>query len=331
MRPRIVFIAIAVTLVIVAAADLAVGRAASSSVPRQTMRRINAAGPVINVLGVGSSLMAAGFDEAAVQQTFQKAGRDIVAINGGLGASGAIEHLDLVRLALQHHSVQYLVYGFADQQMSTEPPLKNSDLIGNRAMLYYDEPQLTLQYARFDWLDRIEFQTYRCCALLRERSNIWAKVEKMRRAMQEVGMPRQETNRFGRRADFNLLEATGPEQFGERCRTVIRSSDFISPALQELFKEAKGHGTRVMVVEMPATPLHVKRFYDQPMWEEYSVGNRAAFDRAGLAFIDASRWIPNANDFQDNFHLAATGASKFSRLLAEQILASSGAQISRIR
>jgi hypothetical protein len=322
MTSRSIVFAIAVTIGCVVAANLVVSRAASHSVPRQTIQTINSAGPVIDVFGMGNSLMAAAFDAEAVRQTFQKAGRTILAANGALGATGAIEHLELTRLALQRHQVQDLVYGFSDQQMSTQPPLKNSDLIGNIAMLYYVEPRITLRYARFDLWDLIEFQTFRCCALLRERSNIWAKVEKLRRAMQEVGMPRQETNQFGRRADFDLLDFAGPEQFTEACRSVMRSGDFMTPALQELFKEAKSHGSRVTVVEMPGHPRHLKRFYDLPVWQEYRAANRAAINRAGLAYIDASRWIPDVNDFQDSFHLDGAGASKFSRLLAEGMLAS---------
>ena len=331
MRRRTILIALCITALIVAAANFAVGRAAANSVPRQTMRHINTAGPVINVLGIGSSLMQAGFDAAAVQDTFQQAGRTIVAVNGGLGATSSIEHLALTRLALQHHTVQELVYGFFDQEMSTEPPLKNSDLIGNHAMLYYQEPQLTLRYGRLDWLETLEFQTFRCCALLRERGAIWAKVERMRRAMQEVGMPRQETNQFGRRADFSLLESANLEEFVRNCLAVMRSNDFLSPSIQELFKDALTHGSRVTVVEMPMYPLHLKRFYDQPIWEEFRIQNRRAVEGLGAAYIDASRWIPDEADFQDHIHLSESGAARFSRMLAEQLLARRGVPISRSR
>jgi hypothetical protein len=320
MKPRTIAVALIITVLIVAAANYMVGRAASNSVPRQIMRNINTAGPVIGVLGVGNSLMQSGFDAAVVQESFQKAGRNMAAVNAGMGSTSTIEHLALTRLALQHHAVRDVVYGFFDQQMSAEAPLKNSDLIGNYAMLYYLEPELTLKYARFDWLDMLEFQTYRCCALLRERSATWAKVEKMRRAMQEVGMRRQETNQFGRRADFSLLEFATPEEFARNCRILMRSGELLSPPVQELFKEVQNHGSRLTVVEMPMHPLHLKRFYDQAVWEEFRLQNRRAVERAGGAYIDASRWIPDPADFQDNLHLSASGAARFSSLLAEEIL-----------
>jgi len=317
---REVIIAICCTAVMVAAANFAVGRAASNSVPRQLMRKINAVGPVIDVLGIGNSLMAAGFDPTAAQDTFQKAGRSVIAVNGGLGATTEIEQLALTRLALRQHTVRDLVYGFCDLQLTTGVPLKNSELIGNRAMLYYLEPQLTLRYGRFDLLNRLEFQTYRCCALLRERSNIWAKVEKMRRAMEEVGMPRQETNQFGRRADFNLLESADSNEFARHCREKMTSGDLLSPVLQELFQEAEASGSRITVVEMPMHPLHVSRFYGLAAWKEFRSQSRLAVERAGAVYIDGSGWVPDEGDFQDHLHLARSGAARFSRLLAEELL-----------
>lgn len=320
MGRRTILIALSLAALILAAANFSVGHAARNSVPRQTMRNINTAGPVIGVLGLGNSLMAAGFDAAAVQETFQKAGQSIVAVNAGLGSTSIIEHLALMRLALQHHAVREVVYGFFDQQMSPEMPLRNSDLLGNYAMLYYQEPELALRYGQFSWLERIEFQTYRCCALLRERSNIWAKVEKLRRAMQEVGMPRQETNQFGRRADFDLLEAGSPDLFAEQCRTVMRSGDFLAPAVQEFFKEAHAYGSRVTVVEMPMSPLHVRRFYDLDIWKQFRIQNRLAIERAGASYVDASHWLPDDGAFQDHVHLGRSGAAEFSRRLAEELL-----------
>jgi hypothetical protein len=321
MAPRTCFSALAVTIVMVCCANWAVGRASSNSMPRQIMRHVQEPGSAIDLLGMGNSLVATGFDESELQATFQKAGQAIVAINGGLGATGTIEHLAMTRLALQHRTVREIIYGFFDQQLSAEQPLKNSDIIGNRAMLYYDEPQLTLRYAHFDWLELLEFQTYRCCALLRERGTIWTKVEKMRRSMQEVGMPRQETNQFGRRNDFSLLEFSDPRQFARSCQEVMSSGDFLSPPIQELFKEAQSYGARVTVVLMPMHPLHLERFYDQPVWEQFARLNRTAVERAGATYIDASRWIPEEADFQDHLHLSESGGKRFSRLLAEQILA----------
>ena len=320
MTRRTVLIASALSVLILVAANLLVGRAASNSVPRQRMRTIDSAGPVIDVLGIGNSLMATGFDPDTVERTFRASGRPIIALNAGLGATNPLEHLILARHALRHHSVKQLIYGFFDQQLSDDVPLKNSDLIGNHAMLYYAEPQLAVRYAQFSWMDLVAFQTYRCCAMFQERGNIWAKVEKMRRAMASVGMPRQATNQFGRPEDFDLLEFVSPEEFSKRCRDVMRAGTFLSPPIQGLFQEANAKGVKITVVEMPMHPWHVKTFYDLPAWEEFRRLNRQAVERSGAAYLDASHWIPEETKFQDHIHLGPSGAAQFSRMLAERLI-----------
>ncbi len=321
MPGRSLFVAIALTAILLFVANVLVGRAARNSVPRQTMRTIDAAPPVIDLLGMGSSTVAAGFDPVSIEGTFQLAGHPVVAVNGALGATGAIEHLLLVRRALQHHIVQQMVYGFADQAMADNTPLMNSDLIGNRALLYYQEPQIAVRYARFNWADLISFQTDRCCALLRERGTLWAKVEKIRRAMGAYGIPPQATNRFGRARDFDLLEASSPEAFVERCNHVMQTGQMLSPPVRELFREARASGVKVTVVEMPIHPSHVKAFYELPVWSEYRSATQRAIERIGDSYIDASHWIPEENEFQDHIHLNPSGAARFSHKLAEQLLA----------
>jgi hypothetical protein len=321
MTRRTICIAIALAALIVVAANLLVSRASKNSNPRQRMRTIDAAAPVIDLFGMGNSTMASGFDTDTIERTFQAAGRPAVVVNAALGSTSTIEQLVLTRRALREHTVKQLIYGFLDQQMSENVSLKNSDLIGNHAMLYYAEPQLTLRYAQFSWMDLVAFQTYRCCPLLSERGNIWAKVEKMRRAMGGVGMPHRATNQFGRVEDFDLLEFVNPAEFIRRCQEVIQAGSFLSPPMQELFQEANARGAQITVVEMPMHPWHVKTFYDLPAWEEFRRFNRQAVGRFGASYIDASHWLPDENEFQDHVHMGHSGAVKFSRMLAERLVA----------
>lgn len=318
-RHRVLY-SILITAAIVIGADLLTDRMARNSVPRQVMRRIVGAPATIDVLGIGNSLVAAGFDPEAIEAQFQHWNRPCVAVNGGLGASGVIEHLALTRLALRHHIVKTIVYGFFDQQMSSQVSEKNSDLIGNRSMLYYQEPQLTLQYARFDTLEWLSFQLYRSSALLRERNSVWTKVERLRRTMGAVGMPPLETNEFGRKADFALLESNDRHAFSAECQRVIQSGDFLSAPVRALFEQSREHGVKVIVVEMPMHPEHVKQFYAEPVWETFRARTRAAVQRAGASYLNASAWIPDSNLFQDHLHLSKEGARQFSRLLAEHLV-----------
>ncbi len=329
MPRRTVFVACAFTALLVVVANALVGRAVRNSMPRQTMHALDAAPPVIRMLGMGSSLVAAGFDPAAIESTFRSAGHPVVVVNGALGGTGAIEHLLLVRRTLLHHTVQQLIYGYSDQVMADAGSLANSDLIGNHAILYYEDPRITLRYAQFDWMNLIAFQADRCCALLRERGAIWSKVEKMRRAMGGVGMPHQAVNRFGRAGDFDLLEAKSPEAFIERCNQLMQTGQMLSPPLRELFREVSAQGGRITVVEMPMHAWHVKTFYELPVWAEYRRATRLAVERLGGSYIDASHWIPEENEFEDHLHLGPSGAARFSRLLAAQLLLEAPAAIAK--
>ncbi len=320
MSLRNVLFGMGVTVLLLIAGDATVYVQASNSVPRQLIRKINSAPRTIQVLAIGNSLIAAGFDSAEIERVSRESGLSAVALNAGLGASGVIEHLILARLAFRIHTVQTVVYGFYDQQLALAPPARNADLIGNRSLLYYLEPQVALQYAGFDPPNRLAFQVYRCCALLRDRSAIWAKVEKLRRRIQEIGMPRQETNKFGRVADFSAMEAASIDTFVRQCQQVIQSRAFLSAPIQALLQQARAQGANVVVVEMPMTHLHVASFYDQPVWEQYSTKSREAVEREGATFLDASRWIPEDSLFADHVHLTDNGAVKFSRLLASYLI-----------
>jgi len=324
MRRGNLFATIVVAALLVAAANWEVERASVNSLPRQLIRKIAAGAPVVDVLGIGDSLVYAGIDPESLQNTFRQAGQPIAVMNAGMAGSIDIEQLALTRVALRSHTVRNLIYGFFDQQMSPGPPLKNSELTGFHAMLYYQEPESTLRYAQFGLADVVAFQVYRRFALLRERGNVWAKVEKTRRAMDQMGMPLKETNQFGFVAQFS--EFGDPQEFARRCEEIMRSGNFLSAARQALFREAESSGARVTVVEMPVHPLHAARYYDLPAWKAFRTQDRLAVERAGAAYIDASLWIPDAGDFQDHLHLTAPGAARFSRLLAQELLRRDGNQ-----
>lgn len=320
MTKRSVFQAIVIAVGLLVVADLIAQHMALNSVPRQVIQRITYAPATIDVLGIGNSLIAAGFDPIRVERVFTESGRPCVAVNGGLGATGVIEHLALARLAFRDHAVKTVIYGFFDLQLSSDIIEKTSDIIGNHNMLYYQEPQLTLQYAAFDMLEWFSFQVYRRSALLRERSSVWEKVEKLRREMGSVGMPRVEINRFGATTDFSLLEAKDSRSFELACQNVIRSGKYLSAPIRALLKQAQEHGAKVIVVEMPMHPLHRERFYAEPIWEELRSRTQEALESAGAGYLNASSWIPESSNFDDHLHLSRTGARRFSELLASQLI-----------
>lgn len=112
------------------------------------------------------------------------------------------------------------------------------------------------------------------------------KVENLRRTIGSVGMPPQETNRFGRRADFALLESSDSRNFSPACPRVILSGDVLSAPFRALLQQAREHGVKVIVVEMPVHPSHLKQFYAEPIWTTFRAKTRTVVENAGGSLFE---------------------------------------------
>jgi len=66
-------------------------------------------------------------------------------------------------------------------------------------------------------------------------------------------------------------------------------------------------------------PLHLKRFYNEPVWEEFHTKTKEAVEREGAVYLDASHWVPDELLFDDHLHLSKAGRIKFSHLLGEYL------------
>jgi hypothetical protein len=80
-------------------------------------------------------------------------------------------------------------------------------------MLYYLEPEYARNFYYLSFHDRVEFELMRHLPMMVERGTCWTRVERLRPGMSQLGMPEQRTNRFGRAADFAVLEAANPQEF----------------------------------------------------------------------------------------------------------------------
>ncbi|HKV54979.1 MAG TPA: SGNH/GDSL hydrolase family protein [Candidatus Binataceae bacterium] len=300
--------------IVLVAFNLLVIRFARNSVPRQLIERIEST-PGITTLGLGNSLMAAGFDAAVFDSQMSPA--HVLAFNAGLGASSQVEHLTLLREAFRRDpTIKVVIYGFFDFQLTDPPVINNSDLIGNLAASYYLEPAIAAQYYQMSTRDRVEFEAMRFFPMMVERGNIWAKVELLRRAVDRIGMPHIETNQFGRASDFALLEARSREAFAASCENWYKSGAGLNEPVSEMIRESHAHGAAVVIVEMPMAPYHRRQFYSLAEWDRYRQKVRKLVQEAGAEYISASDWISDPRDFADHLHLRATGAGDFSRELA---------------
>src|SRR5215468_8210789 len=105
--------------------------------------------------------------------------------------------------------------------------------------------------------------------MLVHRSAIWAKVERLRRQLGEQGMPHEETYRFGRTQDFNLLEADNGAVFAQQVENAAHLP--FTPAVEEILKQASQSGAKVVFVEMPMPLRHRRLFYDTDAWKKYQL------------------------------------------------------------
>jgi hypothetical protein len=300
---------------ILVAFNLLVRHFARNSVPRQLVRRIDAT-PGITHLALGNSLMAAGFDPSVFEASMAPA--LAVAFNAGLGASGTVEQLMILQRALRDAStVKVVIYGFFDFQLTDAPSATLTDFFGNRAAAFYLDPGLALRSYQMSPSDRLAFDLLRHVPMVVERAGIWANVERMRREMGEVGMPPAGTNRFGRVADFALLEARSPADFASQCAQAQNAG--LSKPVLEMIADARARGAQVVIVEMPMHPYHQSHFYALSAWDKYREHLRKLVEAQHATYLNAADWIEQSNEFADHLHLAPSGAKDFSARLAVKI------------
>ena len=201
---------IAIAAAMLVAANALIARMARNSVPRQLIRTIDNF-PNATLLASGNSLMAAAFDEPTFQKSWEAeppASMKVKPLNIALGASGTVEQLLLLRHAFAvNPNANIIVYGFFNQQLTEIPTGGWNDLTGNRAMSYYVEPYFAADiYAPESRLQLLQIGIIGHVPMLVERLTLWAKVEKVRRKLEEIGLPHERTTVFGRAGDFRAME-----------------------------------------------------------------------------------------------------------------------------
>ena len=314
------FTAFGVCLAVMAVASFVVGRLTAHTVSKRVLAE--AASTASETIALGNSLMRSGFLADAFAPPASPGERPR-AVNLAMGASGPTEHLLLLRAALgADANARVVLYGFYDFQLTEPEAFAASDLIGNHDMLYYQEPEFARRFYRMSPRDAAAFEIGRRLPLFSERGAVWAKVEVLRRALAQQGMPRVASGRFGRAADFTLLEAKSREEFERHCLAALASP--LNEPVSEMLREAGQRGVRVTVVLMPLPPKHVGLFYDTAAWSAYERHLRILLAARGAAYLDASRWIPEGQRFGDALHLGDEGGREFSRRLGQWCAGPSG-------
>ncbi len=313
---QIFFFALAGILLLLVALDREVARSSQNTVPRALMARLRQSTDA-KALALGNSLIGVGFNEASFDAGTGLHGR-YGAINLGMGGSSAVEQLLMLRYALrQGVRPRVVVFGFFDFQLTHPLEYATSDLIGNRAMLYYMEPEYARGFYHLSLHDRAEFEIMRQFELFADRGEVWQRVELFRRTLAQQGMPPEQTNSMGRAVDFAMLEYPSAPAFVAECGRASRNP--LIPSIREIALQATAAGSKVYFVEMPMPPEHVQMLYDQPEWAGYRAHLQSMLGGLGAAYIDASHWIPEETAFADPLHLTYEGAQQFSHRLGESL------------
>ncbi len=313
---RRLFIPLAIALGILAIYNVLIHFGAKKTQRQHLLSVIDHLPASTECIFLGNSLIEAGCDATAFQSAWRQTDDSPLAVNLGLGATTPVEHYLILKRAFeQDPDIKYVVYGFFDDQLNVPPSGKWEDLIGNRAFSYYFPKDAAAFYAPHSRLTECEMEMANRIPMLVERSSLWDKVELFRRQLDQIGMPQQKVNRFGRVGDFNALEASDVPSFTQRCETVIHSQMGISAPVQAMIDLAHQHGAKFYFVEMPMSPRHLQTFYSLPVWTGMRDYLKLLAARDQVAYIAASDWVPDGTNFEDTLHLNEQGARAFSAQL----------------
>ena len=313
---RQVLLALAGLLLLLFVLNEAVARSARDTMPRQLMARIRES-PGAAVIALGNSLVGVGFEESAFDEGM-RLNQQQGMINLGLGNSTPVEHLMLLRYALRNGDrPRELIYGFFDFQLTHPAEFATSDFVGNRAMLYYLEPEYARQFYHLSLHDRIEFQIMRRFPLFVDRTVTWERIELLRRRLGQQGMPPEKTNAMGRANDFSLLEYPSTPAFIEECGRASQRD--LIPSVHAIIEQGREAGMKVVFVEMPLPPAHVQSFYDTAAWGVYRLHVQEMLAGAGAQFIDASHMMPDESMFADPLHMTYEASKDFSRRMGASL------------
>jgi hypothetical protein len=180
------------------------------------------------------------------------------------------------------------------------------DLVGNRALLFDDviPPADARQVYPFSPLDEVKYRVFRVFPSFAYRANAWQYVEKLRRKLAAIGMPREGgSNEFGRIADFNALESSSVSKFDSEAMSFVAHPDRLNPANELMLRQARDGGIPVIFLLMPISPYHQATFYRDPTWAAYLQALKSLVTSQGGNLVDGSAWFQGEDQFDDRLHL----------------------------
>ncbi|MFC5860892.1 hypothetical protein ACFPT7_01140 [Acidicapsa dinghuensis] len=271
-----------------------------------------------NLLFVGNSLLDHHVNETAFEQAAAAHGANWIALNSALGASLAPEQRLLFQYAETcHPTITTVVIGFYDFQLTDTDHSHVADLVGNRIIGVDHRFPLSETAAAYNFgmISRAELELVRSVPMAAYRANAWKDVEILRRRMAAVGMPQVAINSMGRVDDFTALEADSTQRFDEEAQTFLAAPERFNVSFEAILAEARQANMHVVLLAMPMSPYHLKRFYSRPSWSAYFSALKRLASTRNIQIVDASTWMPDESDFADHLHLSPQAVSEFSMRL----------------
>ena len=289
------FATLAITFVGLAAGGAFLQRGLSSARHHQFQSALESR-QAAQVVAIGNSVVAAGFDSGAFSNAWPNSGSSL---NAGLGAAGLSQWYVAWRLCSdQKEDIQHLIMGAFDHLL-TQPGKEHwSSWHSNDALAFYADPEWTTRFGSRNKIDDSIYRAARLSPLFTERGGLWSKVELFRRKLEGIGMIAEtsETTEFGRVNDAKLLLENSMEQFRSRCLAEAKPEIDLAPQIVCILDEAAAKKIKVTVVMMPM-PAARFDFYRSSEWVSYLDHLRGLLAKHSCRLIDATEWIESKNLF----------------------------------
>lgn len=285
------------------------------------------AGRNFDTIVIGNSTMAAGFQpgEFARARGVQEA--DVLRL--ALGGVSLQEMALLLEEALARGvSAARLVLGYHDHHLDGDQACKWSHFEGAGNLIYFADEARGRDLYQLHGIEWLKVRITRRIPMLVYRRNLWARVERLRRALSGLGTPVQAEGRFGRVEDFMFypFDPAAREQTHATWGQLAKAMAPASAALRRIGDACQRAQMQLVVVEMPLSPERVALCSPDPRWQAHRHRCRALAEGLGAWYLAGVDWCNSTDHFEDPVHLNTSGATRFSARLAEALETGSSAR-----
>jgi hypothetical protein len=306
MKVRQLMTVIASALMVLVGFNAVVARFAKSR--GEMIVRAMPVGQTFDLVFLGNSTMDRGFDPAAYASASPSKAYKLAM--GGVSAQE--ECLLLEEFFARGNRARRVVLGFHDLHLEGLKLSKWSDLTGPTNVGYFVNAERMHTIYGLDWAEAIKVALSRQVPMLVRRSNLWARVEMLRRSLSVIGMPPRSAEE-SERSFYPYLE-TERESVHALMATLCRGD--LSLVMQRMIKGCSATGAELVVTEMPLLPSRVKLCTGDARWQQYRETRAAQLSRSGALYLRGFEWSGNEGDFEDPVHMTPDMAARFSKHLA---------------